>query len=148
MMILELNFTIITYYAKPAFITPFEFFFIPLLFHFVWQTMVALNLPKGYSCIITHPLNRHDLPFISLSGIVDADSMLNEGSIPFYIKEDFEGLIKTGTPILQVIPFKREGWKLEEKKGLLEKATVNGIRSLNYSYGWYKKYVWKKKEFN
>jgi hypothetical protein len=116
--------------------------------HFVWQTMVALNLPNGYSCIITHPLNRHDLPFISLSGIVDADSMLNGGSIPFYIKEDFEGLIKTGTPILQVIPFKREGWKLEEKKGLFEKATVNATRSLNYSYGWYKKYVWKRKEFN
>jgi hypothetical protein len=116
--------------------------------HFIWNTMLALSLPKGYSCIIMHPLNRHDLPFLTLSGIVDADSMLHNGSIPFYIKEDFEGLIKAGTPILQVIPFKRESWKIVEKKGLFEKAAVNGKRSLNYTYGWYKKFSWNKKEYN
>jgi hypothetical protein len=110
--------------------------------------MLALSLPKGYSCIIMHPLNRHDLPFLTLSGIVDADSMLHNGSIPFYIKEDFEGLIKAGTPILQVIPFKRESWKIVEKRGLFEKAAVNGKRSLNYTYGWYKKFSWNKKEYN
>jgi hypothetical protein len=116
--------------------------------HFTWNTKLALNLPKGYSCIITHPLNRHDLPFVTLSGIVDADSMLHEGSIPFYIKEDFEGLIKAGTPILQILPFKRESWKIVEKRGLFKKATINGAKSLNYSYGWYKKFIWHKKEYN
>ena len=116
--------------------------------HFIWRTMIALNLPKGYSCLITHPLNRYDLPFITLSGIVDADSILHNGSIPFYVQESFEGLIKAGTPILQVIPFKRESWRIFKKDGIFAEGTINGIRSLNYTYGWYKKFQWHKKEYN
>ena len=72
--------------------------------HFVWKTLIAIELPKGYSCLITHPLNRYDLPFITLSGVVDADYKLPAGNIPFYVKKDFQGLIKAGTPIMQVIP--------------------------------------------
>jgi hypothetical protein len=29
------------------------------------------------------------------------------------IRRDFEGLIEKGTPIIQVIPFKRNDWKLK-----------------------------------
>jgi hypothetical protein len=32
------------------------------------------------------------------------------GNIPFFIKEGFSGVIPKGTPIAQVIPFKRESW--------------------------------------
>ena len=36
--------------------------------------------------------------------------------IPQQIEEGFEGIIEEGTPILQIIPFKRESWKAEYLK--------------------------------
>jgi len=39
---------------------------------FVWQRQWSARLPKGYSLLITHPHNRLDLPFQTLSGLVDA----------------------------------------------------------------------------
>jgi len=35
-------------------------------------------MPAGYSLLITHPFNRHDLPFVTLTGLVDADSLLRQ----------------------------------------------------------------------
>ena len=32
-------------------------------------------------------------------------------NFPFFIKEGFTGLIPYGTPIVQIIPFKRDDWK-------------------------------------
>jgi hypothetical protein len=116
--------------------------------HFIWSTACAFKLPEGYSAVITHPLNRHDLPFMTLSGVVDADAIMHEGSIPFYIKKGFEGLIKMGTPIFQVIPFKREDWQIEEKKGLFEIGSANGAKNKFYTLGGYKKFQWKRKSYN
>jgi hypothetical protein len=116
--------------------------------HFIWSTMSAFKLPKGYSALITHPLNRYDLPFITLSGIVDADSIMHQGNIPFYIKDGFEGLIKAGTPMFQIIPFKRDEWKLEEEPGLFKIGSANGTKSQFNTMGWYKKNQWKKKTYN
>ncbi len=39
-------------------------------FHNLW----SIEAPQGYSLLFTHPLNRFDLPFTTLSGIVDCDS--------------------------------------------------------------------------
>lgn len=70
----------------------------------------SLEAPKGYSILYTHPLNRSDLPFHTLSGFVDNDSYLQPVNFPFIIKKDFEGVIEAGTPIAQIIPIKRELW--------------------------------------
>lgn len=81
---------------------------------FAWIAHYGAGTPKGYSALITHPINRYDLPFITTSGIVSSDTLQNfAGNIPFYINESFEGIIKKGTPIAQVIPIKRENWKQE-----------------------------------
>lgn len=79
---------------------------------FVWLTPWITKLPKGYSAIVTHPFNRIDLPFYTLSGIIDAD-MFNHtpfGRLPFYLKRDFTGTIPIDTPMFQILPFKRENW--------------------------------------
>jgi hypothetical protein len=92
---------------------------------FVWKFPYTIRVPKGYSCLVTHPMNRHDLPFIGLTAISDNEvATLGPGNYPFFIKEGFEGIIPEGTPIMQVIPFKRENWKVEENKELL-KESVN-----------------------
>jgi hypothetical protein len=116
---------------------------------FVWHTGVANTIPVGYSAIITHPLNRHDLPFTTLSGIVDGGIILSgAGNIPFYIKKDFEGIIPAGTPILQIIPFLQENWSSKIKKGLFEKGRLTTKKSGSFIYGWYKKTFWTRKKYD
>jgi hypothetical protein len=82
---------------------------------FIWKRYWIPVLPKGYSVLITHPHNRLDLPFTTVSGIVDADNFthLQIGNIPFYLKKGFTGVIPTGTPMFQIFPFKREDWEME-----------------------------------
>src|SRR5215475_8103617 len=38
-------------------------------FHNLW----TIEAPEGYAVLLTHPLNRVDLPFTTLTGIVDCD---------------------------------------------------------------------------
>jgi len=82
---------------------------------FIWRSYWVPVLPKGYSVLITHPHNRLDLPFTTISGIVDADKFqyTQIGNIPFYFKKDFEGVIPAGTPMYQIFPFKRENWEVK-----------------------------------
>lgn len=112
----------------------------------IWNGFFSIELPKGYSMLITHPLNRYDLPFVTRTGIVD-DFKLHGGNLPFLLKKGFEGMLEAGTPIAQVIPFKRENWKLELSSGLYAEAAVNGARSANRLRGWYKNTYWKKKTY-
>jgi hypothetical protein len=117
---------------------------------FIWVRHWAIKLPEGYSALITHPLNRYDLPFVTMSGIVDSDdySHARVGSYPFYLNKDFEGIIPKGTPLFQIIPFKRENWssiKQEYNDNLwIEKEKIR--ESVNV--GMYKKMFWKKKKFD
>jgi hypothetical protein len=116
---------------------------------FTWQTGVANTIPLGYSMLITHPINRHDLPFTTLTGIVDGGLvMAPTGSIPFYIKDGFEGLIPQGTPIAQIIPFRQENWSSKITKGLTEIAKEHHKKTNSLIYGWYKKTFWIRKKYN
>lgn len=69
-----------------------------------WQIVT----PKGHSCLFVHPMWHYDLPFHTFPGVVDTDAHPVPVNFPFIIKKDFEGYIRKGTPIVQVIPFKRE----------------------------------------
>jgi hypothetical protein len=108
----------------------------------------VIETPKGYSSFITQPLHR-DLPFEILSGIVDTDSYNATVHFPFSLKDPkWEGVISSGTPIAQVIPFKREGWKMDigsEKD--VEKNHKNGFLVNSHFFNGYKKHFWKKKSF-
>lgn len=119
-------------------------------FEFVWNQVWIPKLPDGYSYLFLNPLNRVDLPFYTSSAIVDADKVnySTQGSIPFYIKKDFIGIIPKGTPMYQMIPFKRESWamSLEEYN---EELTIKGVSKLRSKFvGYYKDNYWSKKEYN
>lgn len=60
---------------------------------FAWDTPFSYKTPQGYSLLITHPFNRFDLPFTTMAGIIDADSVVSGGNIPFLLKRGFEGFI-------------------------------------------------------
>lgn len=78
--------------------------------HLIWNSQWGWKVPKGYSVVVTHPLNRYDLPFTTLSGVVDSDGFIGWGNIPFFIRKGFTGVIPAGTPFAQLIPYKRDKW--------------------------------------
>jgi hypothetical protein len=116
---------------------------------FIWTTCWSTILPKGYSALITHPLNHLELPFFTLSAIIDFDKYKNSqvGNIPFYIKKDFTGLIPAGTPMYQIIPIKRENWESEALEyNEKENKKIDYVQNREF-FGVYKKYFHSKKEF-
>ena len=108
---------------------------------------VDFRIPKGRSILVTHPLNRFDLPFLTLSGVVDS-GVMHRGGLPFFIQEGFEGIIQQGTPLAQIIPFKRETWEMKEEKGLTKEAQIDMDKSNAVFSGWYKNTLWQKKNYN
>ena len=115
---------------------------------YVWNACVSIKIPKGYSMIATHPFNRHDLPFTTLTGIVEGDfAMASNGAIPFFIRKGFEGLIPQGTPIIQLIPFLQQSWESHKKDGLVEEGANNFKASKLVFSGWYKKKYWNRKDY-
>lgn len=108
-----------------------------------------VETPKGYSTLITHPFNRFDLPFLTMSGIVDTDDNNNlDLVITLFFDKEFQGIIEKGTPIAQLLPFKRENWK-SNKENFLTKpeyySRVYNIRSKITRF--YQTNMWSKKEY-
>jgi hypothetical protein len=67
--------------------------------------------PKGYSSLIISPLGYNDLAFKAVPAIVDTDSSTLELVFPMWVKTGFEGVVEKGTPLVQIIPFKRDNWE-------------------------------------
>jgi hypothetical protein len=114
--------------------------------YFSWTIPNVIKLPKSYSMLITHPFNRFDLPFTTLSAI--ADEAISTGAISFFIDKDFEGVIPKGTPIAQILPFKQDNWEKVEKKGLFEKLENDAKSFRTVLSGGYKKLRWTRKNYN
>jgi len=79
-------------------------------FIFAWKTYWRVRTPKGVSCLFTQPMNRPDLPFITLSGVIETDSWTGSDVLNVCMKDDFEGTISKGTPFVQIVPFIRSDW--------------------------------------
>jgi hypothetical protein len=79
-------------------------------FHNLW----TIEAPEGYTVLFTHPVNRLDLPFTTLTGIVDCDRYHDSWvHFPAYWHDlDFQGVLTKGTPIAQCVPLKRESWEV------------------------------------
>jgi hypothetical protein len=113
-----------------------------------WNNPWSIKTPKGYSTMFTSPLHR-DLPFTILTGIVDTDKYTAPVNFPFVLKDPkFEGLIPAGTPIAQVIPIKRDDWRMElgnEDDLDSAKNVITNLRTKFYDA--YKNKFWDKKTY-
>jgi hypothetical protein len=72
----------------------------------------TIETPPGYSLLVTHPVNRYDLPFTALTGLVDTD-LYNDDFIHFpaqWRDPAFRGVLPKGTPVAQCLPVKRDVW--------------------------------------
>ena len=111
----------------------------------------TIKTPSGYSCLFLPPLNNADDRFSIIPGIVDTDIYPGEINFPIIVNGDkypiLETIIKMGTPFVQIIPFKREPWKmkidnLDEKK--MSKFKFNFASQI---YQTYKNLYWSKKSW-
>jgi len=62
--------------------------------------------------LFTHPVNRTDLPFTTLTGLVDCDNF-HDTPLNFPARwhdAGFNGVLPKGTPVAQCLPVKREYW--------------------------------------
>jgi len=99
-----------------------------------------IKTPPGWSCLFTHPLNYDDLPFRCIPAIVSTDKFPAPVHFPFFLKEGFQGLIEKGTPLVQVIPFKRETFKSEFSYDKGEKLSKIWKRAESVFFGRYVKF--------
>lgn len=106
-----------------------------------------IKTPRGYSCLFVPPLNNSDDRFSIISAIVDTDTFPNEINFPFVINGDkypvLETTIKKSTPYVQVIPFKRDNWKMS-----LKPRTQKEIQNSRLFYGLKLLYTYKEKYWN
>ena len=82
-------------------------------FHNLW----TIEAPQGYSLLFTHPANRFDLPFTTLTGLVDCD-LYHDNWVHFpahWHDVNFTGVLPKGTPVAQCTAVKRESWEVQTK---------------------------------
>lgn len=91
-----------------------------------WINPWSIKTPPGYSCLFVAPFHRESV-FTILSGVVDTDTYTAPVNFPFVLNSmEFEGLIPAGTPMAQVIPFKRNEFEMEfgNRETLFEQEVV------------------------
>lgn len=114
---------------------------------FRYITHFRVKTPKGYSCLIMPPAGFQDLPFHSMTAVVDTDTTVTDTNISVWVKSDIDNLIiEKGTPIAQIIPFKRDDWEsvssfidLKEWKYELDKKVISNLKNNYVKNFWSKK---------
>lgn len=69
----------------------------------------TIELEEGWSLYATHPVNRDDLPFRTVTGLVDCDRFHDAGiNFPaVWTDPQFSGVLAKGTPVVQCFPVPR-----------------------------------------
>lgn len=116
-----------------------------------WIFTWGIETPPGYSVLVTHPQNRFDLPFRTLSGVVDTDSYHSAINFPFEMVDHLvpseEFIIPAGTPIAQIIPFRRDKWESKVTEFNEKQVIKNRFDLKKIMFKSYKLNYWKKKSF-
>ena len=114
----------------------------PMKFHNYW----TICTPPGWSCLFVPPINRPNGIFEVLGGVVDTDEYRSPVNFPFVATaSDGVYTLKKGTPLVQVIPFRRADAAIEgsvraesEREGE-EREHIR--RSTQAGDGWYKRHA-------
>lgn len=79
-----------------------------------WTNFWAIKCPPGYSILFTPPFNRPEPRFTCFTGIVDCDGYFEFVNFPFTFNiPNWHGVIEAGTPLVQVIPIKRDTFDIK-----------------------------------
>lgn len=114
-----------------------------------WTNPWSIKTSNGYSCLFIDPMHSPNGIFTIMPGIVDTDSYINPVNFPFTLNDpNFEGMIPAGTPICQVIPFKRDSFNMR----IGGEKELKNIDKFNFIFRnrWvnnYKSKFWNKKSY-
>tara|TARA_B100000035_G_scaffold110211_2_gene93577 strand:+ start:567 stop:1295 length:729 start_codon:yes stop_codon:yes gene_type:complete len=112
----------------------------------------TIKTPPGYSCLFTAPLNNTDDRFSIIAGIVNTDTFEIKINFPFIVNGDkypvLDTILKQGTPYVQVIPFKRNDWKMKIKKEQNKISFMNSFLHTLKVLHRYKLKWWSKSNFS
>ena len=113
-----------------------------------WINPWSIKTKRGYSSLFVQPFHR-DSPFLILPGVVDTDKYNAPVNFPFVLKDkSFEGIIPAGTPVAQVIPFKRKRWSMKiDKKNNLKKINQDANFITSKFFDAYKNKFREEKEY-
>ena len=115
---------------------------------FKFNTFFRVRTPKGYSIMVRNVAGHNGSPFYAIPAIIDTDKSVIDTNIPLWIRSDFDGIVEKGTPVAQIIPFKRDDWKAkftwitedqmkqEQDKGFASTIVNNYVKN-----------IWSKKKF-
>lgn len=111
----------------------------PCKIHNYW----TIATPPGWSCLFVNPLNRPNGVLEVVAGIVDTDTYRSPIHFPFFATgEDGLHVIEKGSPLVQVIPFRRDATEItaeiraERPAEAAERKRV--LRNTQASEGWYR----------
>ncbi len=107
----------------------------------------GVSTPSGYSCLFVPPLHNPNPYFTALPGIVDTDTYQGNVNFPFILTNPHKDIIiPAGTPIVQIIPFKRDKWQSSYKEHL--GLGPNWFYRITYNFfNSYKNKYWVRKEY-
>ena len=108
----------------------------------------AIETPAGYSCLFIPQLNSDKTVVSPFAGVVDTDQYYSPVNFPFQLAESFTGIIPAGTPIVQVIPFKRETWKMEIESGTNQRIARNQNSIFTTFRNAYRNMYWNRKDYS
>lgn len=107
-----------------------------------------IETPPGYSTLIIPPMNTFDERFEIFPAVVDTDQWHGQVTFPFRWKQmPYKGILKEGTPLAQVIPFKRDEFSSEISYTVPEKYKSKLNQLLNKVERGYKNLWWSKKKY-
>lgn len=106
------------------------------------------STPKGYSCFFISPIHSAISPLKAVEAIIDTDNFWSDGHLSFFVKKNFKGILKQGTPLIQVFPFKRDDWEMSINKEVnSEEISEQRIMLRSTFENGYKMKYWVKKLF-
>jgi hypothetical protein len=99
-----------------------------------------VKTPPGYSCFYLDPFLFQNEYFATWQGIIDTDKFntnQDNSQIIFYPKVNHSFIIKKGTPMCQIIPYKRDTWtatyQLRSTKNWFNNESVHTMTDENRS---------------
>ncbi|ANH49418.1 hypothetical protein uvFWCGRAMDCOMC440_055 [Freshwater phage uvFW-CGR-AMD-COM-C440] len=114
-----------------------------------WNNPYAIKTSSGYSTLFIPPMHNPNGVFNILPGLVDTDTYKAPVNFPFTLNDvKWEGLIPAGTPMVQIIPIKRDIWehKIGSDSELKEQNLISAkLKTLFFNS--YKRQFWSRKEY-
>lgn len=91
----------------------------------------VIKTAPGWSTIFVPPINHMNPLFTCLGGMVDTDTYVKEVNFPaIWHEKNYDGKVKAGTPLVQVIPVKRDAFPRDLKSEKCQPQNFKRLKEL------------------